>query len=326
MKMARKSKLISKALALLSLTTLISSCSNVNIVEHRYIDFNTELFFQYDGEKEFADTLVSPLNKLSDLFDTYKEVSKLVNAYSINHANDFLEVDSDLYKILSLSDDYFQDTDGLFNVLVKDLSELWKTSINNNTLPTEEETKVLVDSISSSSLEFKDGNRVKIKGNAHIDLGAIAKGYALAKVKEQIKKTEITNYIFNAGFSSIILGENSENDGLYRVGINNSSNKYIEVKNTSIGTSSIYEQGYINTGDKIYSHIVNPLTGDSCVKHHMVVAIHDDPILTDVYSTVGMISSLSQIKIFETISQVKFITFSDGEVTYSSPDLKVLSR
>ena len=255
---------------------------------------------------------------------------EVTNAYVINHSDDFVEIDKDLFEVLSQADGYFQETNGLFNPLIKDLSELWKASLEEGELVGQAEIDELLEKISLSSLEFSGSNKVKISGEGQIDLGAIAKGYALSRIKKLIEEEKITNYIFNAGYSSIILGENNKNDGIYRVQINRAKptfdELYLEVKNTSIGTSSIYEQNYLEKDGKIYSHIVNGITGSAEVKHHMVIVVSEDPILSDVYSTVGMMLSIDEIKELEEDIDAKFVTLSDGKVTYSNPAIEVHKR
>ena len=330
--MAQKSKSRSKLIiSLVGLISLLSSCAQTpSIISRRYVGFDTSLYFEYEGEKEFQDTLVSPINKMSDLFDTYKAIPEMNNAYVINHSDDFVTVDKDLFEVLSQADGYYQETNGLFNPLIKDLSELWKSSLEEGELPSQDEINVLLEKLDASFLDFNGTDKVKIAGEGQIDLGAIAKGYALSRIKKLIKQEGITNYIFNAGYSSIILGENSQNDGIYRVGIKRAKPEYdelyLELKNTSVGTSSIYEQNYLEKDGKIYSHIVNGITGSAEVKHHMVIVVSEDPILSDVYSTVGMMLSIDEIKELENNIAAKFVTLSDGKVTYSNPNIEVLKR
>ncbi len=330
--MAQKSKSRSRLLiTLVGLTSLLSSCAQTpSIITRRYVGFDTSLYFEYEGEKEFQDTLVSPINKMSDLFDTYKVIPDINNAYLINHSDVFVTVDKDLFDVLSQADGYYQETNGLFNPLIKDLSELWKASLKAGNLPSNDEINSLLEKINTSSLEFSGTDKVKISGEGQIDLGAIAKGYALSKIRKIIEENKITNYIFNAGYSSIILGENNKNDGIFRVQIMREKptfdELYLEVKNTSIGTSSIYEQNYLEKDGKIYSHIVNGITGSAEVKHHMVIVVSEDPIISDVYSTVGMMLSIDEIKELEEDIDAKFVTLSDGKVTYSNPSIEVHKR
>ena len=53
---------------------------------------------------------------------------------------------------------------------------------------------IRLDRINSSSLVFKDNNIVQRVGDAEIDLGAIAKGYYLDKVKDYFVSKEYTKY------------------------------------------------------------------------------------------------------------------------------------
>lgn len=326
MKMERKLKLDYKiGLSLTAILFLLTGCSSSNF-EKRYFAFSTTISVKYECSRNLPDVFGYKFNFLSDLFDTYRSVPEIINAYTINNSNDYLTVEDDLYSILDLADYYFNETDGVFNPLVKDVAQLWKNSINNNEFPNTSELENLVEKMEYSSLDFILPNKVKIDGEAKIDLGAIAKGYALEKIKPYFIENNIKNYIVNAGNSSIILGENNSNNGFYRVGINNTDSKYLELKNISIGTSSIYEQKYLEKDGEIYSHIVNGLTGSAKIINHMVIALSNDAVISDVYSTVGMISSIQKLQEIEKRVDVKFVAFKNGEVVYANPNIKVLDR
>ena len=58
----------------------------------------------------------------------------------------------------------------------------------------------------------------------------------------------------------------------------------------------------------------------------MVIVISNDPILCDVYSTVGMLSTIEEIQSIEKMIDAKFITLTDGNETYVNPDLEVKQR
>jgi thiamine biosynthesis lipoprotein len=98
-----------------------------------------------------------------------------------------------------------------------------------------------------------------------IDLGGIAKGYVLDKIKNILSSNNINNAIINLGGSVISIGE------VRNIGIRNPFTPMNEFKKQSIFaslqtvdecivTSGIYEQ-YFKKDGEIYHHILSPLTG-----------------------------------------------------------------
>jgi thiamine biosynthesis lipoprotein len=107
-------------------------------------------------------------------------------------------------------------------------------------------------------------------GEAEIDLGGIAKGYALDIAKQYLDSKKVTKYIIDAGSSSILLGEKDTKDGLFNIGLKDIKNAYLKAKNCFVSTSGTSEQLTVIDGVK-YSHIVNPKTGSVVSLHVSVI-------------------------------------------------------
>ena len=166
---------------------------------------------------------------------------------------------------------------------------------------------------------FKENNIVQRVGEAEIDLGGIAKGYALDVVHRYLKKNNITKYLINAGSSSVLLGKKKNP---YLVGIEKLDNAYFELSDKVISTSSIYKQGVTIDG-VTYSHIINPFTGSAVNEHDAVIVINDEGALGDILSTSLMMSSLEEIKSLEEQYDFKSIVIDNKSIVYHHKDIEV---
>jgi thiamine biosynthesis lipoprotein len=98
-----------------------------------------------------------------------------------------------------------------------------------------------------------------------IDLGGIAKGYIIDKIKNIIISNGFCNAIINLGGTVSSIGE-KRNIGIRNpftpINSGNKVDKVIELEsiNDDVITSGIYEQ-FISKDGKIYHHILNPNTG-----------------------------------------------------------------
>lgn len=316
---------------LLCLSAILAcSCSQETQKNNQYFGFNTIINIKYAGnvDEKKEDFFATTISKFDMLFNAHNENGTI---YKINQsANEFVDHDgSD--ELLKIANDYKSETNNVFNPYLKYVSDLWKDSLSNDNLPSFDDINFLNSNALLTSIEIKE-SQVKLVGDGRIDLGGIAKGYLLSKLKPFFSENSITNFIVDAGSSSILLGEapSSHNNGFYDVGIykNNptSPSRYLRLKNTAIGTSSIYEQKYLKIGDKIYSHCINGKNGSAEVVNDMVVVIGEDPIMCDVYSTVGMVSTIEEIKYIESVKPLKFLLFSNDEITYQNADIQVYIR
>ena len=183
--------------------------------------------------------------------------------------------------------------------------------------------------MNSTSLVFKENNVVQRVGEATIDLGGIAKGYALDKVQEYLASQNEKHYLVNAGYSSILLGEKDTDNGYFTVGIDSRiiPNSYLKLKNCFVSTSSITEQGVkISEEGPTYSHIINPVTGSAINKHDAVIVVSSKGYIGDVLSTSMMNNEIDEIKAIEASQNVKCIVIDNKEVTYINIELEVLHR
>ena len=297
---------------------VLSSCGD-SVVSKTIYPFSTYLTMNFYNENnvdiDYIEDLINEYDKLADPYNSYEGIN---NVYTINNSSDFIEVDTKLYDLIKYSEDMRIKTSGYFNPLIGNLSLTWKNAIENKALPNEEIISQELEEIANSSLEFSDG-KIKINGEANIDLGAITKGYVLNVLKDYLKENNISKYLINGGNSSIILG--NKNGGDFKIGINNLSMGF-KAKEISIGTSSVDEQNF-TLDNIIYSHIINPFTGSAISKHETIIVMNDNAALMDVYSTVFMMLDLEDIKSICADNDFKVIVIDNKQITYKDSEIEL---
>lgn len=305
-------------LTLFILPFCLTSCSNTSL-ERKVFCFDTMVEIKLsDGSEEDLDHLEKIFTRYDQLSDNYSE-RNVKNVFSINNTAEDVTVDADLYQLLKTS---FEFENQYFNPLCGNLSKAWKESLNNNHILSNDTITSLLEKMNSTNLYFKDNNVIQKNGEAEIDLGGIAKGYVLDQVKSYLDEKQYKHYLVNAGYSSILLGEKDSDDGIYRVGIKNLSNSYLELKNCYVSTSGISEQSSVIDGIT-YSHIVNPNNGSAVAQYDCVVVVSNSGAIGDALSTSFMLSSINEIKEAETSFGVKSIVIQNSNIIYQHPELAV---
>ncbi len=277
-----------------------------------------------DGSKDNLLMIENMLRKLDRLSDNYQERG-LNNVYSLNHSEDALIVDKDLYEMIKLAYQAKNRGAEYYNPLCGSLSKLWKTSLEQSKVPDYADTMVEVVSMLSTTLTFNEDYSIQKNGTAEIDLGGIAKGYALDKVYEYLKSEDVKSYLINAGESSILLGEKKSKDGYYNIGFRDVDNAYIKVKNCFVSTSSKSTQK-VTIDNVTYSHIVNPKTGDALNENDAVIVISDEGWYGDVMSTSLMMNTVDEIKQIEKQFGIKTIVVKDKTIIYHHEEIEVFNR
>ena len=313
-----------KLLLLVSLIPLIS-CSKNTMIESRVFYFDTLVDIKlYDGNQSDMKFVKQVLQSVDEVADRYHQRS-VNNVYTINQTNEVVTVNEILYNLLFTAYNVENECANYFNPLCGSLSDLWKDSLALNEIPSDEDIASEVNKINNSSLLFSDGDHIQRVGDATIDLGGIAKGFALDWVKNYLVNTNIRKYLVNAGSSSILLGKKNTDDGYFNVGISDLKNSYLKVKDCFVSTSSKSVQGVTIDGVK-YSHIVNPTNGSAVNLNDAVIVISSQGYLGDALSTSMMMNTVEEIQAIEQSIGVKTIVIRNGQSVYTHPEIKVYHR
>lgn len=202
--------------------------------------------------EEVKDILLS-FHKRMSIYESTSEIS------SLNHmaGSSSLSISPEIYDLIRRSVAYSKLTNGAFDITALPLKKIWQTA---EQIPTEAQiyhAKKLVD---YRNIVFSD-NKIMLKySGMGVDLGGIAKGFAVDKVVELLKIRGIASGVINFGGSVFVLGEERS------VGIQTPFGKKgtyigtIRVKNKAVVTSGAYENYRVINGTA-YQHILDPHTG-----------------------------------------------------------------
>lgn len=265
-------------------------CGRQEVLSSQIYVYGTDISINlYEGKKD-------DLNKVKDIFyhyyylADYENERELVNVYTLNKKayNEEVIVSEDFFNMLSAGIECYELTNGNCNIAIGAASYKWHDMIdekNNNISVLQNETNNV--SINDIILN-RDNLSVRFKNeNLKIDLGSIAKGYALREAISYLKEKEIEKYIINAGTSSIGVGK-TQKDGDYNIHIIDPVNiadtfKSFSTSNKCISTSGDY-QDYFEYEGKNYHHILNKDLGISHI-YKSVTVIGDDAMIVDALST-----------------------------------------
>ncbi|MFC1704173.1 FAD:protein FMN transferase [Candidatus Omnitrophota bacterium] len=222
------------------------------------------------------------VERLLSIFDDNSEISQLNKRRKLNASWKTLQ-------ILKKCKSFYETSSGAFDITAGPLVDIWKDAIEEGRAPSERSitrAKKLVDSNNIVIDEVFSTAKLS-KRRMKLDLGAVAKGYAVDVAIRKLKEIGITSCLINAGGDIYCLGK--KNNRPWQIGIqhprNDSIVKNFVLTNRAVATSGDYEQFFV-LQNKRYSHIINPYTGypaDSGVVSVTVIA--DDCITADALAT-----------------------------------------
>lgn len=231
--------------------------------------------------------LEDKINELDDMLSTGKETSEVSR---LNRSGEAV-LSPTVANLVKRSLDIYKKTDGLFDITIYPLMELWGFPTKNYRVPSEKEIEEKLKLVGSDKIDFNEETRkisFKNKG-MEIDFGGIGKGYITDELVKILTDEKVESAIINLGGN--VFGFRKKPDGsLWNIAIRdpNEPDKYmaaIRLEDSAVITSGGYER-YFEENGIIYHHILDPRTGkpsESGLKS--VSIISKDGTLADALST-----------------------------------------
>lgn len=241
-------------------------------------------------------------------FDRIRQVEKETGASGVDigrvnarAGRSATKVSPDTWSILSTAARLQKETGGAFDVTVGPLVEIWGFGYGGSgRLPSSREIDRTRKIVGGGQLDLLAGDHsVALKtAGMRVDLGGVAKGFAVEEAVKVLRSYGIGNALVNAGKSSIKVVGNGPRGKGWRIGIGNprSSGKIVGIitlrSGQSIGTSSDTQRYFVKNGRR-YSHLIDPRTGYPAEGLSLVTVVTDDATEADILSTALFINGES---------------------------------
>ncbi len=269
---------------------------------------------------QLAQEVIDEMWRIDLLMSPFREKSELSR---INHlaSQGPVHVSQELFQLLQKADYFSRLSQGVFDITFASIGQLYdyRAAIRpeqakiESLLSTINFKHLILDSTAQSVTYAVDG--------VLIDLGGIAKGYAVDQAIELLKRAGVKHALVTAGGDSRILGDRRGRP--WNVAIRNPRDKNATVvrlplSNAAISTSGDYERYFEAEGVR-YHHIITPQTGQSPNQLRSVTIIGGDATTTDALSTTVFVMGLKRgLALIETLTDIDAVIIDNsGKMHYS---------
>jgi len=226
-----------------------------------------------------AKTAFARIHELNGIMSDYDEESELRRLCETAGQKKAVPVSPDLWKVLEHAQHVSQQSDGAFDVTVGPVVRLWRRARRQKQLPSSEALRQARELVSYKFVKLDPQRKTVelLKKGVQIDLGGIAKGYAMDEALATIEKHGISRAMVEAG-GDMRLGDPPPGRAGWRVGIPPLDQpygqplSYLELSRVAVSTSGDMIQ-YVEIGGKRYSHVVDPRTGMALTDHCRVMVV-----------------------------------------------------
>lgn len=171
-------------------------------------------------------------------------------------------VDADTFRALRLSRQYGELTEGVFDVTVGPLADLWREAIRHKRLPADEDVWRALELVDWRDVVLDEGTSSVMlrKAGQRLDLGGIAKGYAADGLKRRLRQRGVGRALLDLGGTVCAMGCRLP------VGIRDPFRPdgglmgTLMLEDRCVVTSGVYERCASIRGRR-YHHIADPRTG-----------------------------------------------------------------
>ncbi|MFN0068849.1 MAG: FAD:protein FMN transferase [Limisphaerales bacterium] len=230
---------------------------------------------------------IADLNaKLSD-YDADSELSRLSRT---SGSGEWVPVSDDLWRVLAAAQELSARSEGAFDVTVGPVVNLWRKARREKRLPDERLLPGARARVGWQLVEL-DARRHAVRlavPDMRLDLGGIAKGYALDEALKVLRDQGITSALVSGGGDIAVSGNPPGQRG-WRIEVPGpgeapSAPEFVRLQHAALATSGDLFQ-FVEIGGVRYSHIVDPRTGLGLTDHGLVTVIARDGTSADGLAT-----------------------------------------
>lgn len=231
------------------------------------------------------------LHDITNNFDPASQVSRINQAAG----RDKVKVDPDLIAMMQRANELADKLEGTFDVTVGPLTDLWGIGRKGDFVPSSEDIDKVLPLVNYRlvAIDATAGTVYLPKEGMKLDLGGIAKGYAVDKAIDVLKNHGIVSALVNAGGDVRVIGRRPDGNP-WRIGVQHPRKadaiiaKLALTEWDTMETSGDYQRYIMKDGVR-YSHVLDPRTGRQPRQLVSVTMAVNNSADGDIFSTALLI-------------------------------------
>ncbi|KAB2660821.1 MAG: FAD:protein FMN transferase [Verrucomicrobia bacterium] len=237
------------------------------------------------------------ISQLNDRLSDYDAESELSRFSAGSPHADWVPLSDDLGHVLTAAQRVSEASGGAFDVTVGPLTQLWRRARRQHQLPEAARLAEARAAVGWSAVQLRaHGGHTEgrlLRPGMKLDLGGIAKGYALDAATEVLRRHGIRRSLV-AGAGDILVTDAPPGETGWKIEIgaldvpDAPPARVVWLRHAGLCTSGDVFQ-HVEIDGVRYSHIVDPRTGLGVTDHSLVTVIGRDGMTTDALSKVASV-------------------------------------
>lgn len=285
---------------------LIGICISVSASAQKLTSFQGKAQGTYYIVKYISSDSTSFQEDVEDLFkDIDRSMSLYLPTSLINRFNQGPQVvmDRHMRVVVRKAQDVSKITDGLFDITVKPLVDLWGFGVvRHEGKPSKADITRKLRLVDYHLLTVRAKYLIKKKDGVQIDCNGIAQGYTSDVIGNFLHSRGIHNFLVDVGGELVASGVNTQglpwSVGIERPPENDTTGKPVQallrLKNRAVATSGNYQR-FFDEGGTRFAHTIDPRSGEALHNNIITVTVTaPDAITADAFDNALIILGVEQ--------------------------------
>jgi len=251
--------------------------------------------------------------EVEDVASDYDEESEL-RRLCARPVGEWTPVSTDLFRMLSRSGELSEMTEGAFDPSVGPYVRLWRRARRSAERPDPERLSEAKGSVGIQHLELSGGRARLLVEGMRLDLGAIAKGYALDEALAVLEGHGLPRVLIDGG-GDVLAGDPPPNAPGWVVAVTpfgtDGPSWPIELNRTAVATSGDASQFVVIDGER-YSHLVDPRTGWALKGSRAATVIARDGATADALASAVCVMGEDGVSLVSLLPDVEACYWGSG--------------
>lgn len=271
--------------------------------------------------QQAIDAVMAEMRHIDDTMSTFKPTSEVSKVNRLA-ASGPVVISPELFGLLQTALQYSRLTEGAFDITYASVGYLYDFHAHRR--PSSAQIKADLPAIGWRHV-LLDPRRHTVRFSrpgVRIDLGGIAKGYAVDQGIDILLARGIKNALVNAGGDSRVIGDRRGRPWMVGIQVPDHPEQIatrFPLVDEAFSTSGDYERFFVQNGVR-YHHIINPHTGDSARLVRSATVIAPTATRTDGLSkTAFVLGPAEALRIYNRLPDVEAILITpNGQILYTN--------
>ena len=287
-----------------------------------------EKLYSVKGIRELMGTFVTIVANHPDLYEAkyavqsaFDEINRVVNLMSVHKFNSevsslnkngfCIDISEDTRYVICRANYFSELSDGAFDITILPILQLWERKRKEGALPADEEICRSLELVNYRNIVLGNSDIKFARYGMNITLAGAAKGYAIDRAIQDLKKNNIKHALVNGGGDIRVNGGKTK-DLPWKIRILDprSAGKVfttIDLYNKSVATSGTYK--------RFFNDLISPRDGKPAQEILSSTIITEEAIDSDILATsVIVLGKKESMRMFRELSDVKYLIITrDGD-------------